>query len=148
MCHQFIQNLTGQHITAERGFVHNVAHFRLGVRHDVFQFGRKIPAILTLNAVLDRQAAALPRGQVVVLVGITGKEHPVPGLRVCPRGFCQVRHIGLRLCVGQCPGNKIFLHINHKIKGDFFVIHSICSLSTVFSPRCLYTLVYSISLPP
>ena len=40
------------------------------------------------------------------LVGITGKEHPVPGLRVCPRGLCQVRHIGLRLCVGQCPGNK------------------------------------------
>ena len=123
MGHQLVQNIAGQHIAAEGGLVDHAADRRLGAGHRVFQLGGKVPAVLALNAVLHRQVAALPRFQIVVGVGVAGKEHPVPGLGVGLGGIGQMGYIGLRSGVCQRTGDKVLLHIDHNVKNDFFALH-------------------------
>ena len=116
MGHQLVKDLARQHIAAEGGLVDDVADLGLGTVQRVLQLGRKVPAVLALDAVLHRQVASLPRGKVVVGGGVPRQEQPVPGPGMGLNGLGQVGHVGLCLGVRQRTRDKVLLYVHNNIQ--------------------------------
>ena len=72
--------------------------------------------VAALDAVFHRQVASLPRGKVVVGVGVPRQEQPVPGPGMGLNGLGQVGHVGLCLGVRQRTRDKVLLYVHNNIQ--------------------------------